>query len=221
MFEYYNNLLDEEKEELTELIKNLYGQTFILERKYDKKSGRYQLNKMYRVCERHLDFLRDYFKIADMELLENRQYGIMALRTQTVQGDKLSRLTTLFILLIKLIFDEQMNTASNSAQVFTTLDEIYDKLQLFRLWNNKSISPTELRKTLTVLKKYQVIEVLDDTGELEGSTKLILYPTVSLILNGQSIQGLLEQYQENDEEEPDEQLSSTDEDVPEQLALYK
>lgn len=220
MFEYYDGLLDEDKEELTGVIKDLYGQTFLLERKYDKKSGRYQLNRMYRVCERHFDFLREYFKIGDMELIENRQYGIMALRTKSVQGDKLSRLTTLFILLLKLIFDEQMNTASNSTQVFTTLDEIYDKLLLFRLWNNKSISPTELRKTITVLKKYQVIEVMEDIGELEGSTKLILYPTVSLILNGQSIQGLLEQYQENEEEDPDEQLPSTDEDVSEQLALY-
>jgi hypothetical protein len=93
-------------------------------------------------------------------------------------------------------------------------------LLLFRLWNNKSISPTELRKTIAVLKKYQVIEVMEDIGELEGSTKLILYPTVSLILNGQSIQGLLEQYQENEEEDPDEQLPSTDEDVSEQLALH-
>ncbi len=220
MFEYYDGLLDEDKEELTGVIKDLYGQTFLLERKYDKKSGRYQLNRMYRVCERHFDFLREYFKIGDMELIENRQYGIMALRTKSVQGEKLSRLTTLFILLLKLIFDEQMNTASNSTQVFTTLDEIYDKLLLFRLWSNKSISPTELRKTITVLKKYQVIEVMEDIGELEGSTKLILYPTVSLILNGQSIQGLLEQYQENEEEDPDEQLPSTDEDVSEQLALY-
>lgn len=220
MFEYYDGLLDEDKEELTGVIKDLYGQTFLLERKYEKKSGRYQLNRMYRVCERHFDFLREYFRIGDMELIENRQYGIMALRTKSVQGEKLSRLTTLFILLLKLIFDEQMNTASNSTQVYTTLDEIYDKLLLFRLWNNKSISPTELRKTIAVLKKYQVIEVMEDIGELEGSTKLILYPTVSLILNGQSIQGLLEQYQENEEEDPDEQLPSTDEDVSEQLALH-
>ncbi|MGB8454746.1 MAG: DUF4194 domain-containing protein [Anaerocolumna sp.] len=221
MFEYYNNLLDEEKEDLTELIKNLYNQTFILERKYDKKSERYQLNKMYRICERHYEFLREYFKIADIDLIENRQYGIMALRTQTQQGDKLSRLTTIFILLLKLIFDEQMNTVSNSVQVYTTLDEIYDKLLLFRLWANKTISPTELKKTITVLKKFQVIEVMDDNGELDGTTRLIIYPTVSLILNGQSIQGLIEQYQENEEEDSDEQLSSTDEDVPEQLALYK
>lgn len=220
MFEYYNQLLDEEKEELTEIIKVLFHQTYILDRKYDKKTGRYQVNRAYRVCERHYDFLREYFKIADMELIENRQYGIMALKTPTLQGDKLSRMTTLFILILKLIFDEKMNTASNSAQVYTTLDEVFDKLLLFRLTNSKAISQTELRRTISALKKYQVIEVLEDTMELDGSTRLMIYPTVSLILQGQAIQGLLEQYQENEEEDTDEQLSSTDENVPEQLALY-
>lgn len=220
MFPYYSELLDEEKAELTELIQNLLSQTFILERKYDKKTGRYQLNKMYRVCERHFDFLKEYFQIADLDIIENRQYGIMSLKSPSQQGDKLSKLTTLFILLLKLIFDEQMNTVSNSVQVYTTLNEIYDKLQLFRLWNNKSISVTELRKTISVLKKFQIIEVLDDTGDLDGGTKLMIYPTVSLILNGQAIQSLMEQYQENEEEDLDERLSSTDEDVSEQLALY-
>ncbi len=220
MFEYYNQLLDEEKEELTSLIRTLYNQTFILDRKFDKKSGRYQLNRMYRICERHYEFLREYFKIADMDLIENRQYGIMALKSPALQGDKLSRLTTLFILLLKLIFDEQMNTVSNSAQVYTTLDEIFDKLKLFRLMYSKSISPTELKKTIAALKKYQVIEVMEESMELDGTTRLMIYPTVGLILNGQAIQGIIEQYQENEEEDTDEQLSSTDEDVSEQLALY-
>lgn len=215
MFSYYNELLDEEKEELTEAIKNLFNQTFILERKYDKKSERYLPNKMYRTCERHLDFLREYYKIADMDLIENRQFGIMFLKTQNLQGDKLSRLTTIFILLLKLIFDEQMNTVSNSIHVYTTLNEIYDKIQLFRLWNNKSISPTEIRKTISVLKKFQIIETVEDSGDLDGDTKLIVYPTVNLLLDGQTMAGIIEQYQEEEEDTENEQIPSAFEDVSE------
>lgn len=215
MFPYYNELLDEEKEELKETIKTLYHQTYILERKYDKKSERYLPNRMYRVCERHLDFLKEYFKIADIDLIENRQFGIMHIITQNLQGDKLSRLTTIFILLLKLIFDEQMNTASSSIHVYTTLNEVYDKIQLFRLWNNKSISPTEVRKTIAALKKYQVIEITDEMGELDADTKFIIYPTVNLLLDNQSIGAIIEQYQEEEEVTEDGQISSTFEDVSE------
>lgn len=215
MFPYYNELLDEEKEELKEVIKILYHQTYILERKYDKKTERYLPNRMYRNCERHLEFLKEYFQIADIDLLENRQYGIMQIVTQNLQGDKLSRLTTVFILLLKLIFDEQMNTASSSIHVFTSLNEVYDKIQLFRLWSNKSISPTELRKTIAALKKYQIIEIIEEMGELDGDTKFIIYPTINLLLESQTIGAIIEQYQEEEEVTEDGQISSAFEDVSE------
>lgn len=217
MIPYYNELLDEEKDELTEAIKTLVNQTYVLERKYDRKTERYLPNQSYRTCERHLDFLKSYFKIAGMELIENRQFGIIHIRTQNLQGDKLSRLTTIFILILKLIFDEQMNTASSSIHVYAALNEVYDKIQLFRLWNNKSISPTEVRKAIAVLKKYQVIEVMDELGDLEGDTRFIIYPTVNLLFDGNSIEGIIEQYQEDEEEEDmiDGQISSFDEDVSE------
>lgn len=217
MISYYNELLDDEKDELTEAIKILINQTYVLERKYDRKMERYLPNQSYRTCERHLDFLKSYFKIAGMELIENRQFGIIHIRTQNLQGDKLSRLTTIFILILKLIFDEQMNTASSSIHVYTSLNEVYDKIQLFRLWNNKSISPTEVRKTIAALKKYQIIEVMDELGDLEGDTRFIIYPTVNLLFDGNSIEGIIEQYQEDEEEEDmiDGQISSFDEDVSE------
>ncbi|MDF2905217.1 MAG: hypothetical protein K0R34_538 [Herbinix sp.] len=215
MFPYYNELLDEEKDELREVIKTLYHQTYILERKYDKKTERYLPNKMYRICERHLDFLKEYFKIAEIDLIENRQYGIMQIVTQNLQGDKLSRLTTIFLLLLKLIFDEQMNTASSSIHVYSSLNEVYDKIQLFRLWNAKSISPTELKKTMTALRKYQVIEITDELGELDGDTRFIIYPTINLLLDSQSIGAIIEQYQEEGEVTEDGQISSTFEDVSE------
>lgn len=216
MFPYYNELLDEEKEDLKEAIKTLYFQTFVLERKYDKKTERYLPNRMYRTCERHLDFLKEYFKIADIDLIENRQFGIIHIVTQNLQGDKLSRLTTIFILILKLIFDEQMNTASSSIHVYTSLNEVYDKIQLFRLWNNKSISVTETRKTIATLKKYQVVDFADELGDLDGNTRFIIYPTVNLLLDSQSIGAIIEQYQEEEEVAIDDgQISSTFEDVSE------
>jgi hypothetical protein len=108
-----------------------------------------------------------------------------------------------------------MNMASSSIHVYTSLNEVYEKVQLFRLWNNKSISPTELRKTIAVLKKYQVIEITEEMGDLEGDTKFIIYPTINLLLDSQSIAGIIEQYQEEEEVTDDGQISSTFEDVSE------
>ena len=49
MIDYYEQLTQEEKEEITEVIQTLYRQTFLLERKFDKRAGRMQYTKEYRI----------------------------------------------------------------------------------------------------------------------------------------------------------------------------
>lgn len=220
MLEYVERLNDEERADLTDVIQTLFRQTYILERKYEKKYGRYQASSQYRVCERHLDFLMAYFQIAGLQLVENRQFGIMALKSNQPQGDKLTKLTTLFVLLLKLIYDEKMNTVSNSIHVFATLDEIYAKIQLFRLWDNRALPITEIRKAVAALKRYQVIEVLDVADELEADTRILIYPTINVVVSGMDLAEVLEQYKTVEEslgegEEEDGQISGFDQDVSE------
>ena len=204
MIEYYNQLFLEEQEELTAAIKLLQSQTFVLEKKYDRTLNRYQINHAYRVCEKHLDFIKAYFKIADLEVIENRQYGIIGIQSSTLQGEKLSRLTSVFILLLKLLYDEKMRTASNSIHVYVSIQEVVEKIQLFGLWDNRAISPTDLRRTLSTLKKYQVIEILDTLQDLTYDTRLIIYPTIHLLLTPEDVAGILSQYQGRKEEDDDE-----------------
>lgn len=220
MIQYYKELSEEEQNELTKTIKLLQTQTFILERKYDKKTARYQYNKEYRVCEKHLEFLIEYFKIAGIDLIENRQYGVMTLSGNHLLGEKLSKLTTIFILLLKLIFEEKMNSVSNSIHVYAALGEVYDKINLFRLWDNRALPITEIRKTIAILRKYQIIDLLEFDGELNAETKLIIYPSINLLLHAKEVKNIITQYQESEEEE-DDSISGDDENVPEQLALYK
>ena len=42
---YYDSLLPEEQQEVTEAVKLLLRQTFVLERKYEKRSGRFTNNR--------------------------------------------------------------------------------------------------------------------------------------------------------------------------------
>ena len=59
MIEYYEQLTQEEQEAVTEVIRTLYRQTYLLERKYDRRTGRMQYMKEYRVCSKHLESLRN------------------------------------------------------------------------------------------------------------------------------------------------------------------
>ncbi len=50
MINYYEELSPEEQRRVTESVQALYRQTFLLERRYDKKTKRYQINREYYEC---------------------------------------------------------------------------------------------------------------------------------------------------------------------------
>lgn len=193
MIPYYEALLPEEQERLKEVIQTLYKQTFLLERKYDRRLGRMQINRDFRTCSEHLEFIRSYFALMDILVQEDSRNGIFYLQGENLVGDKLSRLTTLYVLILKLIYDEQMASISTSSQVFTTLSDIHEKLGSFGVLQ-KQPAPTEVRKTIAFLKRYQILEPLDVLEELEGRTRMLIYPSIHMVLLGDDVRALLDTF---------------------------
>ena len=179
---YFDGLMGEEQREITDSIRLLLRQTFILERKYDRRTGRFQYNREFRICNKHLEFIRTYFSISGISVYENSQLGVIYIQGETLVGDKLPRLATLYLLILKLIYDEQMESVSTSVN------------RLFK----KQPSPTDIRRAVTLLKKYQVIEPLELLDDLNGNSRLIVYPCINVVLLGDDVRELLESFREDE-----------------------
>jgi hypothetical protein len=203
MIEYMENLPDEERQQVTEVIRLLLRQTFLLERKYDKKTGRFLFNKEYRICSKHLEFLQEYFQIAGIELKENSPTGVMYLVGEDVLADKLTKLATIYLLVLKLIYDEQMSQASTSVNIYTTLGELNSRVGSFQLLKERP-SATEIKRTMTLLKKYQIIEVPESIEELESESRLIIYPSINMVLFGDKVRELITSFEEETDGNEDE-----------------
>ena len=205
MINYYEELPQEEQRKVTEVIGQLYRQTFLLERRYDRKTKRYQMNREYYECSKHLEFLKAYFGIMGIDVVENSQIGVIYIRGEQVIGEKLRRLATLYILVLKLIYDEQMSSVSTSVNAMTSLGEIHEKLGTYRLLK-KQPSVTEIRKSLALLRRYQLIEPVDVLEEMDGVSRMVIYPTVNVVLMGDDVRALIETYTEGDEEDGESEV---------------
>lgn len=205
MINYYEELSPEEQRKVTESIQSLYRQTFLLERRYDKKTKRYQINREYYQCSKHMEFIRAYFAIMDIDVMENSQMGVIYIRGEQVVGEKLSKLTTLYILILKLIYDEQMSAVSTSVNAVTSLGEIHEKLGTYRLLK-KQPSVTEIRRSVALLKRYQIIEPLDVLEEMDGQSRMVIYPTVNVVLMGDDVRALIETYTEGEGEDDEPEI---------------
>lgn len=214
MINYFEQLIPEEQEEITEVIQMLFRQTYLLERKFDKRSGRMQYTKEYRVCEKHKDFLKKYFSVAGIELKQNVHMGVLYLQNEQLWGEKLPRLATVYLLVLKLIYDEQMATASTSSHIVTTMGAVNGKAGEFRVLHGLP-SPTEMRRTIALLKRYQIIDPLDVLEELNEHTRLVIYPCIQAVLMGDHIKELLETFSEEERNGNETVVQSTIEDLSE------
>lgn len=205
MIDYYEELSPEDQRKVTESVQALYRQTFLLERRYDRKTKRYQMNREYYECGRHLEFVKAYFGIMGIEVVENSQMGVIYIRGEQVIGEKLSKLATLYILVLKLLYDEQMSAVSTSVNAMTSLGEIHEKLGTYRLLK-KQPSVTEIRRTIALLKRYQIIEPLEVLEEMDGKSPMVIYPTVNVVLMGDDVRALIETYVEGDEEDDEPEV---------------
>ena len=125
---YFDGLMGEEQREITDSIRLLLRQTFILERKYDRRTGRFQYNREFRICNKHLEFIRTYFSISGISVYENSQLGVIYIQGETLVGDKLPRLATLYLLILKLIYDEQMESVSTVADRYQESGDSSEKI---------------------------------------------------------------------------------------------
>ncbi len=214
MIEYFEQLSQEEQEEITEVIQILYRQTFVLERKFDKRQGRMVPVREYRVLSKHLEFIRAYFKVAGITLRENAHMGVIYIQGEQLWGEKLSRLATIYLLVLKLIYDEQMETVSSSSHIVTTVGALNGKAGEFRVLRGLP-SPTEMRRTIALLKKYQIIEPLDVLEELNEETRLVIYPCIHTVLLGDDLRALLETFREEDTIGDETTIQNTVEDLSE------
>lgn len=214
MIEYYEQLMQEEQEALTDVIQLLYRQTFLLERKYDRRAGRLDYVKEYRTCSKHLEFLRAYFQVAGITLQENAHMGLIYIQGEALWGEKMPRLATIYLLVLKLLYDEQMAEVSSSSHIVTTMGALNGKAGDFRVLKGIP-SPTEMRRTISLLKKYQIIEPLDMLEELNEHTRLIIYPCINAVLMGEDIRELLKTFHEEDNIGDETAIQGTIKDLPE------
>ena len=60
-----------------------------------------------------------------------------------------------------------------------------------------------MKETLALLKRYQMIALVDTLDEVDGHSKIIVYPTVNVMMMGDDVKALLKEFEEEGEDEND------------------
>ena len=115
---------------------------------------------------------------------------------------------------LKILYDEQMASVSSSNHVVVTLGMLNGKAGDFHILTGMP-SPTEMRKTIALLKKYQILEPLDVMEELDENSRMVIYPCINTVLVGDDVRELLGTFSEEEYSGDETAVQGTIEDMPE------
>lgn len=194
----YINFNIREKEEIQRLIGIFLNQTYLLSKKYDLHKEKLVTNNDYNIAINYLDFLKDYFEIAGIKLIDDNSNGVLYADSPNSKVYTLSKMECIYLILLKLIYDEKQQTVSIDKTVIVSLEEIHYKMEILKVLS-KLPYPTQRIDALKALRRFQLIEKID--GDYESNGRFIVYPSIVTVLNNKDILKIIDRLKIEEDDE--------------------
>ncbi len=172
--EEYKRMGDSDKQEFARVSSKFLNETFIL------KNKKTDTNDFYFVQERKTLFT-SYFALTDYKLEFDQERGFFYISTEEERSRvKLNKFETVLLLLLRLKYYENAKTAASPEDNAIVLVELVEKVNQTNIFHPlKRMTEYDLS-----LKKLRRSKIIDFKGtKLEGSTRMIILPTIMIVLS--------------------------------------
>ena len=197
--EKYDLLTNNEKERFTKIVNYILNKTFLLRETYEEKDRIGKISADYRFFERNFELFQDYLDIAGYSISKDDAEGIISITniyfTNLLRVDKF---TTLFLLTLRQMYDEEKEKAPSSNAIFVRGSDI-----IIRMIDNKLLTkkPTikDMTDVLRLLIRHNVIAKFD--GNIEDSNVILtIYPTILKVVSNEKITAIYDNMFKKDDD---------------------
>ncbi len=185
----YELLTSAEQERFLKVVNYLINKTFLLREVYEQRDRIGKINADYRFCERNFELINEYLGYAGYVVTKDDAHGIIILNNQYGYNvAKLDKFTTLMLLTIRTIYDEEREKDASRNVAFLRVSDL-----VIRMLEDKLIikKPTikDTVDSLKMLIRHNVISRLE--GQIEDPTCLItVYPTIFKVVSNDKINAI-------------------------------
>ena len=159
--------------------------------------------RLYIAARRYREELAEYFQVIGWEFSVDEHYEIVwLLSTGMAHRRALTMEESIWLLVLRLIYEEKRTGLSLSTFPMTTLAEIHAKYLALHL---PELKKTALQRLTQLSKQYRLADVLD--RELSEEARIRLFHTLALAVDGEELSDLhkrLEIYRQRKEEDDEE-----------------
>ncbi len=187
MFEDLQKIAESQsqKEKFRSSANKLLNKCFILKRKEDTR-------KDYIFIRDNKDLFIEYLDMIGYELFINENLGFIYIKNQQGTGKLfLSKMQSIFLLILRLLYLEKRNDISTSSEERTVkMQEIRSKFDMLKL--NTKLDKTTEKDALAIFKRYNIIRIIDSDITQEDA-RIEIYPSVLMAISDDGINALYEQ----------------------------
>ncbi|MDD5936054.1 MAG: DUF4194 domain-containing protein [Clostridiales bacterium] len=156
------------------ICNRLFANCFVIKKNEKTKSD-------YYFILRYRSIFEEYIKVLGYRLDINEEYGVV----QMINQENTNRLNlklfeSIILILLRILYDEKRSELSLSNDVIIDVGEIQDKYLALKI-RDKLIDKTTMNNTLKLLKKFNLIELLDKDMTREDS-RILIYDSILMAI---------------------------------------
>jgi len=193
--------------EMFKLVCNkLLAQTFIVRTNYQEDKG-ITNNPEYTFITRYYDTVKGYLTLLDWELHQEENYGYyFVLNTQETNRRSFNRNTTLILLTLRILYDENNERAGLYQDVLCTMGDLMEKLvTVFGVISRKP-NMEDIKHSMRLLEGHCIVRSIHGKYTQMDCAFTIL-PTIQTAVSSEKVTAIVKEIKESEEavdEETDE-----------------
>lgn len=199
----YENLTEKEKEDFALTVNRLLAQTYLVYHNDDD-------TRLYRFVEKYPELVKEYLNIGGWKVTLHRDYRVASV-SSTLEKNRL-HLTieeTLFLYILRLLYDEKLQELSLAPQITVTIQELQDKYVALQV-SKRLPTKDAMKKVLRIFEKHSIIKLVQGSYDTPESV-LVIFPTVTITTTIQAIEEFCAKLLERSKDKGDVEFAETDE----------
>lgn len=205
--EEYQQLLEKDKQMFRDTINRLMSQTYLLYKKETDKP-------YYRFISKYPNIFTSYLEMSGWKIFFFKDISVISISNQSgLNRRQLNLSQTVFLLILRLLFEEKQKELSISKEILITNEDVYEKYLALKI-KNRLPNSDEYQRTLKFFARHSLIELKRGNWH-EPDSVIELYPSILLAIPVQAIEMYNKWIEENKlegEEHTDENFDENESD---------
>ncbi len=177
--DFLEGMLQKDKDEYSRICNRLLSNCFLCKGNPTNRADYYFVLK-------YKDKFSAYLSLLGYRLEINEEYGVVQLTNpQNYNRYNLKLYESIILLILRILYDEKKRELSVSDEVIINIGDIHDKFLSLKI-RDKMIEKTTLRNTISVFRRFQLVEALDKDMSKEDS-RLIIFDSILMAIRVEDI----------------------------------